>query len=60
MQQNPINKSVTFMEIISTMGMTPQTSIMAPKKLLDKIARGEKITDEEAKQFVKMDWNDNG
>lgn len=52
MQDNQLNNTVTFIEIVECKGMAPKSSIMAPKWLWAKAASGADLSEEEIRQCV--------
>lgn len=47
-----LNNAVKFIEIIKCEGMTPKSAVMAPKLLLQRIAVGGDVSDDEMLQCV--------
>ena len=51
------SEEVIYVEIITTKGMIPQHSILAPKHVTDKILRGEALNEDDIKLCISRYWS---
>lgn len=53
-----INNTVKYIEIIATEGMVPKRSIMAPEWIMNKVIRGEELSNDDLRYCVSMYWSE--